>query len=248
MIEEWQYKQCKRELNKVTQIPTGWGRTKQNDLDDAIVKDLLYRTYKYDDLLCKLKELGISDDKKEYYIRRWMMILIEKCDRYIFSQYDCVEDNPNYKDQEYDFKIKGTKLDLKSTRISKELIENHTNKRFADLTDSEYKDAVMHFINNPGELIKFLYENQSTGVRCSFHNRLFFVTADARSKLNFSDEFDLRLDFASKASVIENFIESFDPNELKEYEVYNCKDGKYESVKAAVIFLYRNEDELFYSI
>lgn len=247
MIKDWQYKQYKRELNKVEQIPKGWGGRKQNDVDDDIVKDLLYKTYKYDDLLCKLEELNLLDDK-QYYIRRWMMILIEKCDRYLFSQSDCVEDNPNCKDQEYDFKIKDVKLDLKSTRISMELIENYTNKKFSDLTNSEYKDAVMHFISNPDELITFLYENQSTGVRCSFHNRLFFATADVRSKVNFYDEFDLRLDFGSKATVIENFIEYFDPNELKTYEVYNFKDNKQQSLNAKVIFLYRDEDGLFYSI
>lgn len=247
MVKEWQYNQYKRELNKVTQIPKGWGGRKQNDLDDAIIKNLLYRTYTYDDLLCKLKDLNLLDDS-EYYIRRWMMILIEKCDRYLFSQYDCVEDNPNNKDQEYDFKVKDVKLDLKSTRVSIELIENYTNKKFAYLTNSEYKDAVMHFIENPDELIKFLYENQSTGVRCSFHNRLFFVTADLRSTGNFHDEFDLRLDFESKAEIIEDFLKSFDPSKLKMYEVHNFKDNKQESVKATVIFLYRNEEGLFYSI
>ena len=176
------------------------------------------------------------------------MILTEKCDRYIFSQFECVEDNPNLKDQEYDFKINGIKLDLKSTRISKQLIENYTSKNFSSLTDSEYKDAIMHFIKDPDELIKFLYENQSTGVRFSFHNRLFLVTADLRSKNNFYDEFDLRLDFDNKSEIIEDFIDSFDPNKLKTYKVYNCKDNKYESIKATVIFFFRNEDGLFYSI
>ena len=247
MIKDWQYKQYVRELKSVPLIPKGWGGRKQNDIDDSIVKDLLFRTYKYNDLISKLEKLNLLDSK-DYYIKRWMMILLEKCDRYLFSQYDCVEDNPNYKDQEYDFKINNTKLDLKSTRISKELLEKYTDKKFYELDDEEYKNAMMHFINSPDEMIHFLYENQSTGVRYSLHNRLFLITADLTSKNNYNDEFDLRLDFDNKDKLINDFITSFNEDSLNTYEFYNLKTKRFERVKAKAIFLYKTNEGLFYSL
>ncbi len=247
MIKDWKYKQYVRELKSVPVIPKGWGGRKQNDVDDNAVKDLLFRTYKYNDLIHKLEKLSLLDDS-DYYIKRWMMILLEKCDRYLFSKYDVVEDNPNYKDQEYDFKINNIKLDLKSTRISKELIEKHTGKKFYNLSEDEYKNAMMYFINNPDDMIRFLYENQSTGIRYSLHNRLFLITADLTSKNNYNDEFELRLDFDSKDKLIKDFITSFSEDSLDTYDFYNLKTKRFESVQSKAIFLYKNNDELFYSV
>ena len=107
---------------------------------------------------------------------------------------------------------------------------------------------MMYFINNPDDMIRFLYENQSTGIRYSLHNRLFLITADLTSKNNYNDEFELRLDFDSKDKLIKDFITSFSEDSLDTYDFYNLKTKRFESVQSKAIFLYKNNDELFYSV
>lgn len=122
MITEKDFQKYKKELQSIDYIPNGWSGKKQNDSYDNKIN--LFKIYTKKDLFNNLISANVDEKDKDYYIRRWLIIMLERCDRYLFSQNSNVIDNPNHLDQSYDFIIRGVKLDLKSTRIPIKVLES----------------------------------------------------------------------------------------------------------------------------
>lgn len=167
-------------------IPLHWYK-KQNDEWDRLLK--IYSIKTIDEL-----EHGLSDmepDQKNYFRRRWFLYMCSKCDEYLFYSLDGNAPNPNGMDKRYDVKFSdGTCFDIKSS-----VIPAHLRKKASEEID------------DPREMVNYFYENQSTGVRESYNNRLFIVHHSFRTPDN---EMELRCDWKLKKEIFKTFSKSID--------------------------------------
>ena len=211
MIDEKQFQLLKKELEKIKNLPLGWGGRRQNNADDDKI-DL----FSINDIPTLAKNINHFDEfTKQYYIRRWMIIKISDCDEYLFDQFDETEHNPDKYSKEYDFLVKDFKFDLKGTRVP-----------------AKFKKNITEILIKPQQIIDFYYMQQSNGRRLGMQNRLFVVTIDEN---NFSDELKLRLNFDIKRKAFKQYIDKFDKD--RNLFKFQFKD---RTLFADIIFIIKN--------
>ena len=200
----------------VKQIPLQWGKT-QNDTTDSQVNMFAIKTYT--ELEAAIATL--SEEKKNYFKRRWFLWQCSKCDEFLFCQNENVKPNPNQRDQTFDIAFNNDtslQFDIKGTVIPK-----------------QFRDNVPAIINNPKPMVDFFYQEQSKGVRQSYQNRLFIVHHSYRQQQR---EMILRCHFGFKKEVFEQYAQKI--KTTSNFLHYN-------NAKADVVFIIENEDRSFTS-
>lgn len=188
-----------------TTIPQHWGKV-QNDVTDAQLD--LFGINTYQQLLTQLQPLNISI--QNYYLRRWFIWQCSRCDEYLFGLNTNVMLHKNRRSKDYDIQFANNsklQFDIKGTVIPK-----------------QFRTSVDAVIENPTELINFLYKEQSKGVREGYQNRLFIVH---HSLLQQQRELMLRCCFNFKKHVFAAYS-----NQIMQRSFYN-----YENAIADVIFI-----------
>lgn len=208
-----EYLQLSSDLQQlVKNIPLHWGAI-QNDGMDSKIK--MFQINSFTALENTIQNL--SEANKNYFRRRWFLWKCAQCDEYIFCMNNNVTPNPNPRDQAYDIEFNNNsqlRFDVKGTVIPK-----------------KYRDNIDAVIQDPTEMIRFFYEEQSYGVRANIQNRLFIVHHSFRDsaremylRCHWDYKVNLYKEYASEISPTSNFIE-------------------YKNVKAGVLFLFENLDK-----
>lgn len=198
----------------VKQIPWKWTKVQNNITDNKLnifkidtIKELEYSTLNFD------------EEDKIYFKRRWFIWQCSKVDEYLFCQNSNVKANAFSKDKLYDIEFcsnEKLRFDVKGTVVPKLLI-----------------NKIDELIENPVELIRFYYEQQSKGVRFGMQNRLYIVH---HSFKNASREIILRCHFDYKKQVFKDYANGI--NSVTKFL-------QYKNSLTDVIFIIENKDGRF---
>ena len=150
-----QYEQLALDLQSIARIiPLNWGSIQNNCTDNKIN---MFQLNSFSELEREIENLSEKD--KNYLRRRWFLWRCSQCDEHIFTMNDTVTQNPNSKDQTYDIEFNTNsqlRFDVKGTVIPR-----------------SFRTNINEVIQNPTNMIKFYYDEQSKGVRNNHQNRLF---------------------------------------------------------------------------
>ena len=208
-----EFLQLSKELQVLAKkTPLNWGKVQNNTTDNKIN---MFKCTTLNSLEYKIKDLSNQD--KNYFIRRWFLWKCSQVDEYLFYKEENVKRNPNHKDQSWDIEFNNTMcFDVKGTVAPKSL-----RKDFVINDDYE------------NELINFYYKNQSKGIRNHLQNRLFIVH---HSFLKNERNLYLRCYWELKKKAYQEF------NQLITSKL---KLIKHKSVFAKCIFIIENESNNF---
>lgn len=208
-----EYHQLATDLQNLAKIiPIRWGKI-QNDTTDSKIK--MFQIHSFTDLENQL--IALPEETKNYFRRRWFLWKCAQCDEYIFNLNTSVKPNPNSKDQEYDIEFNESKtlrFDIKGTVIPK-----------------NFRNKIDGIIENPSDMVRFFYENQSKGIRSAIQNRLFIVH---HSYINQNREMYLRCHWKFKTEVYRKYAEKI--SEASNFITF-------ENVKTDVLFIFENLDK-----
>jgi len=199
-FEEFKYEMI-IPIRKKPNMKIKWGAIQNKEYDKRTNPFSIYR---FNQLIDYIMNKLTDNYERDYCFCRWWRCWGAMCDEYCFCSKGKAVPNPNKKDKMWDFKFNNvgglnTEFDLKSTRIP--------NK----FTDKE-RD---YYINNPEELIKWYYEEQSTQSRYGLQNKLYLVhIADNQCEENM-----LRVDFDRKQEVIDNYFKRIESGEHRPYHL-----------------------------
>jgi len=202
-------------LSDVAQfIPLRWGRI-QNDRTDGNINMFIYDTFQ----TLESAVGHLTSETKDYFKKRWFLWKCAQCDEFLFYRSTDIVSNPNHRDQDWDFEFFGNpnlRFDLKGTLVPRQIRENNPG---------------LAIPNDPMEIIKFNYDEQSKGVRNHHQNRLFVVHVPRIwNRENF-----LRANFQAKSLAYDSYI-----NQLRQNQNYNFFN--YNGVKSDIIYLIENLD------
>lgn len=182
------------ELKKRLDFPYLWG-VKQNDVYDNLT-NFIYDIYNFEDLQRILRE---KFEKKErflnlynYALNRWFNFWSSYAIENIFCSFPNVKPSKNKKDRLEDFEIEGIKFDHKTTIFPK-----------------KYNKTIQEAQENPIDLIKWLYDNQSQQKRMHFKNRLFIVLYSTNN-----EHWKLKAEIIWLKDLINNYVTNFDPQKI----------------------------------
>ena len=167
-------------------IPLRWGAVQNNRIDDNIN---MFAILSYTELEKQISRL--SDEKKNYFRRRWYLWKCSECDEYLFYKNENVVKNPDRYDKAWDVRIDGKyDFDIKGTVIPREM-----------------RGDVDKVLENPLSMVNSFYDKQSTGRRYNIQNRLFIVH---HSFIDPEREFYLRCAWQSKEKIYKQFCDNVD--------------------------------------
>lgn len=208
-----EYNQLATDLQNLAKIiPIRWGKI-QNDVTDSEIN--MFKIQSFSDLENQL--IALPEETKNYFRRRWFLWKCAQCDEYIFNLNTNVKPNPNSKDQEYDIEFNESKtlrFDIKGTVIPK-----------------NFRKKIDEIIENPTDMVRFFYKNQSQGIRSAIQNRLFIVH---HSYFNQNREMYLRCHWKFKTEVYRKYAEKI--SEASNFITF-------ENVKTDVLFIFENLDK-----
>ncbi|WP_396179279.1 hypothetical protein [Flavobacterium sp.] len=207
-----QYEQLAIDLQFLTKIvPLNWGSIQNNKSDNKIN---MFAIHSFDEL--EQQVANLSDTDKNYLRRRWFLWKCAKCDEHIFAMNNNVNQNLNSKDQTYDIEFNNNpklRFDVKGTVIPR-----------------CFRATIEEVMQNPTNMIKFFYDEQSKGVRNNYQNRLFIVHHSHKAQeremfLRCQWEYKKRVykEYSAKIAANSNFIE-------------------YQNTKSDVVFIIENLD------
>ena len=211
-MDQAQFAYMSQYLRRIAKsIPNKWGRI-QNDSDDNRLKTVcnIHQVMSLEELEGAITRF--NDDLKNYYRRRWFIARCADCDEYLFYCNPGVEPNPEQRAKEWDIEINELyKFDVKGTAIPKPYL-------------GRWRDV----LNDPGQIVKYYYDKQSSDVRFGMQNRLFIVH---HSLVDVTRETLLRCAWGSKAYVFKKFID----------RISDVRFMTYKGCTAGVIFLIETE-------
>lgn len=185
------------ELKKRLTYPYRWGR-KQNDHYDRLTR-FIYKIASFDDLLLRIenefKKEPDCDVLKNYALNRWFNYYSARAVENIFCSMDGVVPEIDRKNKTIDFSIKGTSFDHKTS-----------------VFPSEYSATITEAMDNPSDLIKWLYENQSQQQRKHFKNRLFIVLYSPHG-----EHWKLKAEISWLKNKIESYVTNFNPEKIYKF-------------------------------
>jgi hypothetical protein len=206
--------QIETQLKKRLAYPYKWGQ-KQNDYFDYQT-NFIYRISSFDDLLAEIKtRFDKSPDHEKYFnysLNRWYNFWSAHAVEKIFCSLPNVKPTIDEKDRLSDFTIDGVKFDHKTTVFPKAF-------------GKPLKDA----ITNTGELIKWLYNNQSQEKRMHLKNRLYIVLYAVNG-----EHWKLKAEISLLKNKIYKYMIAFNPDYLMKFEF---EEG--EKTLADVIWIIR---------
>lgn len=208
-----QYEQLALDLQSLARIvPLNWGGI-QNDGTDKQIN--MFQIHSFQEL--EKQTINLSDNSKNYFRRRWFLWKSAQCDEHIFCMNNNVTPNPNFKDQSYDIEfnnIPSLRFDVKGTVIPR-----------------SFRANIDDVLQDPTNMIKFYYDEQSKGVRNNHQNRLFIVHHSHRAQ---EREMYLRCHWEYKKQVYQEYSSRITPNSNFVY---------YQNTKSDVVFIIENLDK-----
>jgi len=195
-------------------IPPSWG-AKQNDRNDSRIA--MFRINTFDKLEQQIQHL--PDTEKNYCRYRWFIWKCAQCDEYLFAAHPNVTPNPNTRDQAYDIEFNRDpqlRFDVKGTVIP---------KKFRNESETVLED--------PAAILRFFYDDQSTGVRNHIQNRLFVVH---HSHISSERVMHLRCNWNLKVQVYADYCSRINAG---------ANFYRYKDVFSDVIFIVENSDKTF---
>lgn len=188
-IEFWE-----NELKKRWAYPYSWG-LKQNDELDQLTR-FIYSTNSFDDLLKKIKTIESDtvyfNQLENYALNRWYNFHSAMCIEKLFLSSPRVVSAEDRYDKTKDFLIDNIPFDHKTSIFPRGF--NHPFSFAAQ---------------NPKELAKWLYINQSKEGRFHLKNRLFVVLYDSQN-----EHWKLKADLHLIQKKVETYLQDFHLNQL----------------------------------
>lgn len=185
------------ELKKRLTYPYRWGR-KQSDHYDYLTR-FIYGIESFDDLLLtidnKFNGNPDFDSLKNYTLNRWFNFYSARAIENIFCSMNGVTPEIDSKNKTIDFSIKGTSFDHKTS-----------------VFPSGYAATIKEAKNNPSDLIKWLYENQSQQQRKHFKNRLFIILYSTAG-----EHWKLKAQIGWLKNIIESYVTNFNSEKLYKF-------------------------------
>ena len=203
-----EFEKLSLDLRKLAKsIPLNWGQVQNNRSDDKIN---MFSIDSYEDLEKQIEHL--SEPERNYLRRRWYLWRCSQCDEYLFYSNDNVEQNPDRYDKAWDVRFSSSiAFDVKGTVVPRDM-----------------RTRVEDLIDDPHEMVRFFYDEQSRGRRFDIQNRLFIVHHSYVDPLR---ELYLRCAWESKRRIYRIFSENID--KIKFFE--------YNNALSAVIFILERE-------
>lgn len=189
--------EIENELKKRVNYPYIWGK-KQDDYYNGLT-NFIYQTFSFDDLLKEIdkrfKDKPDYDNFFNYALNRWYNFWSAQAVESIFCSLPNVEASLDNKDRLVDFKIKEIAFDHKTSVFPR-----------------GYPGSLNNALDNPNDLIEWLYKNQSQQQRKHLKNRLFIILY---SKTD--DHWKLKSEVQWLKDLIEQYIKDFNPQNLKKF-------------------------------
>ena len=195
------YHFVEKELKQAIPYLIRWDK-KQNNIDD-VKTDFIYKVDTFKELTERLQYIRNTLHKQlniGYALNRWVNFHSSKTVEKMFSAYDCVRAEPNEKHPTIDVHMK----DPRDTNKKKEISFDIKLSVFPDRllkdgkTPNDYRGR-----KGKNELIKWMYENQSTDRRFHTDNRFFVVVHSRNAKNNY----ETKLQFDIIADKIQKYME-----------------------------------------
>lgn len=187
-----------KELKRRHQHPYKWFR-KQNDAWDNYT-NFIYRTSSWDTLVQKIAIVAEAQelDKQQFFqyaANRWYNFWSAQAVEQIFAEMEGIEPAEEARDSEKDFYLLGIPFDHKTSVFPKQF-------------EKSFEYAQSH----KGELIEWLYKNQSTQKRHHFKNRLFIVVFERTG-----EHWKLKAELTLLKKAIEKYVAAFKPAQLHSF-------------------------------
>lgn len=183
------------ELKKRLVYPYQWG-TKQTDQLDKQTR-FIYKTETFEDLLkqinLRFEAMVEKENLKNYALNRWYNFHSAMAIEQIFKSHQMVTKTKQAKDKEKDFFIDGIPFDHKTTVFPK-----------------QFKGTFNEAINQPNNLIEWLYEHQSQQGRHHLKNRLFVVLYDHKGM-----HWQLKANLQKIELAVHQYLNGFKADQLK---------------------------------
>ena len=206
------YKKLEKELKKRTKNSYYWG-SKQLDKLDRQTNFI----YKIDSFASILSEIEVAfknnsqyNNLKNYTLNRWFNFRSAKAIEAIFCEHKNVKPHIDSYNKFTDFFIENIPFDHKTT-----------------VFPNGFKKSVPYAIEHRGELIEWLYKNQSKQQRKHFKNRLFIVLVNYQNE---NEHWKLKAEISWLKEIISAYLCKFESEKL-----YNFKNDN-KVVKADVIW------------
>jgi len=147
---------------------------------------------------CLLQRCESFDEQhRNYALNRWYNFWSAKAVEELFATHPEVTPHRNKYDKLIDFTISGTPFDHKTTRFPQ-----------------QWNKSLQETQENPRELIRWLYENQSSEGRFHQCNRLFVVVFDSFA----GDHWKVKAEIGLLKEGIDRYMESFSIDQLYRFD------------------------------
>lgn len=187
--------QIETELKKRWQFPYQWGRFQNNEFDQ--MSNYVYELLYFEDLLSetqrRFKDKNNYNQIFNYSLNRWYNFWSAKAIENIFASSEQVKLCENAKDKFVDFELKGIPFDHKSSIFPK-----------------SYPNSIEFALENPEDLIQWLYLHQSQENRLHFKNRIFIIFFDW-----YGEHWKLKAEITWLRAKIEGYLQNFKFEHLK---------------------------------
>lgn len=197
------YLLLEEELKKRTKLDYFWGR-KQNDEFDRQT-NFIYKIESFELLLATIdyafKINAQYDDLKNYALNRWFNFWSAKCVESIFCEQENVKPHLDSYNKFTDFYIQNIPFDHKTT-----------------VFPNRFGKSVPYGILHKGELISWLYENQSQQQRKHHKNRLFIVLVNYKEE---DEHWKLKSEIGWLKDIVSAYLLNFDQTKLHSFNYEN---------------------------
>jgi len=191
-------KRLKIQLKKCYPFIENWGRKQNNSWDKQT--NFIYKVRHFQTLENEIKDRFKKESNFEelriYALNRWYNFWSAQGIEYIFCSYPNVKPHVEPFHQFIDFWIDEIPFDHKTSVFPK-----------------KYNQNIEFAKENPTDLLKWLYKNQSNQKRFHLQNRLFLILCEKEGK---HQKLKSEIDFIQP--IIENYLKHFSFEKLKKIE------------------------------
>lgn len=197
------YVALEKELRKRTKYPYSWGRKQLDKFDKQT--NFIYKT---DSLSSVLSEIEVKfkdnyqyNNLKNYTLNRWFNFWSSKAVETMFCEHKNVKPHIDPYNKFTDFFIEDIPFDHKTT-----------------IFPNGYNKSIPYAIEHKGELIEWLYKNQSQQQRKHFKNRLFIILVNYQNK---NEHWKLKAEISWLKEIISAYLCNFESEKLYSFKNEN---------------------------
>lgn len=186
-------KNLENQLKKRLDYPYHWGKKQTDDWDKKT--NFIYQVRSFSDL--QGKAAALDDSLRNYAFNRWLNFWSAKAVEKIFALHPKVIANTNEYDKLVDFSVEGIAFDHKTSVFPK-----------------GFGKSLEQALSNKGELIRWLYNQQSQQGRKHYENRIFIVLYDRQTEAHWK----LKAEIQIIGKAIANYLHNFSVEKLEEFD------------------------------